>query len=111
VSDERLQSGDTLRVLRRAQTILLSMPSRAPSFSIIASRAPFRLTSESRHREGHLKPHEEHVKIVRVVAQSTLDQLDVEKCLTRGEELGVEGRMHNKRSSQRKKTGPTSGIG
>jgi hypothetical protein len=59
--------------------ILLSMPSRAPSFSIIASHAPFRLTSESRHREGHLKPHEEHVKIVRVVAQTTLDQLDVEK--------------------------------
>jgi hypothetical protein len=45
------------------------MPSRSPSSRRIPGRAPPRIAPESRHRDIDLKPHEECMRRVRVVAQ------------------------------------------
>jgi hypothetical protein len=59
--------GATIKVVVEANSVTGGEP--CPLFSSILGRAPLRLSCESRHRDIDLKPHEERVRRVRVVAR------------------------------------------
>jgi hypothetical protein len=59
--------GATIKVVVEANSVTGGEP--RPLFSLILGRAPLQLSHESRHRDIDLKPHEERVRRVRVVAR------------------------------------------